>query len=377
MAVFTTTIRSICEAKAGRDESAGGGSVAEVIEAARPKIFDFEYPIFDDAYKPVIETKILRHYYTREIGLETVGLWKMFLETRLNEIMPYYNKLYVSELLDFDPLMDVDYTKTGNKAGSQNGGETSQGTIQATDAMTGTVVDDRDTTKRRSHEEEIVDDIATDNLRTDDLTHTEDLERFDDLIREDKLTRTDDLTHALSGTQSDEAKNDHWDYYSDTPQGAVDRLRDLSYLTNARHITDDGTGSRTETSSTDTNTGTVKNTGTVTNSGTVVNQNTMHDTGTVHDSGTTASTRTIDGSDSETGTDDNTRTYNTLDTRNSTDSSSTTRTLATTDEYLERVTGKSSRYTYAYMLKELRETYLNIDMLIIRDLNDLFMGLWE
>lgn len=81
-------------------------------------MFDFQFPIFDESYRSVIETKILRHYYTREIGLETVGLWKLKLNTKLNEIMPYYNKLYKSELIEFNPLYDVELTRERKVEGS-------------------------------------------------------------------------------------------------------------------------------------------------------------------------------------------------------------------------------------------------------------------
>ena len=33
--------------------------------------------------------------------------------------------------------------------------------------------------------------------------------------------------------------------------------------------------------------------------------------------------------------------------------------------------------SYAKMLKEFRETFLNIDMMVIESLSDLFFGLWE
>jgi hypothetical protein len=60
-------------------------------------IFDFDYPIFDEKYRGVLETKIINKYYFREIGHETLGQFKHYLKTRLNEIMPYYNQLYDSE----------------------------------------------------------------------------------------------------------------------------------------------------------------------------------------------------------------------------------------------------------------------------------------
>ena len=123
MSKYTTEVRFICESSAGLTESAGGSNVDEIIQQAIPKVFDFTFPIFDEAYRNVLCGKILKHYYTREIGLETVGLWKLHLNRKLNEIMPYYNKLYESELLEFNPMYDFEYTKerTGTKKGNFNG----------------------------------------------------------------------------------------------------------------------------------------------------------------------------------------------------------------------------------------------------------------
>ena len=46
------------------------------------------------------------------------------------------------------------------------------------------------------------------------------------------------------------------------------------------------------------------------------------------------------------------------------------------DDYLEHVKGKQSSASYASLLKEYRETFLNIDLQVINDLNTLFMLLW-
>lgn len=46
-----------------------------------------------------------------EIGGETVGLWKLWLEDKLNAIMPYYNKLYETTVKDYDYMVDVDTTE--------------------------------------------------------------------------------------------------------------------------------------------------------------------------------------------------------------------------------------------------------------------------
>ena len=120
MSKYTTEVRYICESKIGLSESVDGASVEDVISSALPLIFNFDFPIFDENYRTVLETKILRHFYTREIGFETVSLWQLKLKTRLNEIMPYYNKLYESELIEFNPMYDVNYTRSGSESLSQS-----------------------------------------------------------------------------------------------------------------------------------------------------------------------------------------------------------------------------------------------------------------
>ncbi len=66
------------------------------------------YPIFDEGYRELLNNKIIEHYYFREIGLETAGLFKRFLNRKMAEIMPYYNQLYKSELLKVEPLTRID-----------------------------------------------------------------------------------------------------------------------------------------------------------------------------------------------------------------------------------------------------------------------------
>lgn len=116
MSKYTTELRFICETESGLSESVGGARVEEIISSARPKVFNFDYPIFDESYREVLETKILKHFYTREIGLETYGLWKLKLNDKLNIIMPYYNQLYESELIEFNPMYDVNYTRSGSES---------------------------------------------------------------------------------------------------------------------------------------------------------------------------------------------------------------------------------------------------------------------
>ena len=75
------------------------------------------YPIFDEEYRRALNAKIVEHYWFREIGLETPQLFKRFLNRRMNEIMPFYNQLYESALLEFDPMANNRMETTGESSG--------------------------------------------------------------------------------------------------------------------------------------------------------------------------------------------------------------------------------------------------------------------
>ena len=188
MSKYTTELRFICETSAGLTDSEGYTSTKEIIEKSRKKIFDFDYPIFDEKYRSVLETKIIKHYYTREIAAETVGLWKLWLDERMNNIMPYYNQLYKSELLEFNPLYDTDITTDSNR--------------------------------KIKHEENSTDK----NVRTDNLNN--------------KNTRTDNLAteNSHEDHDTDSGTNDNLTAYSDTPQNGLTGVTELNYLTNATKV---------------------------------------------------------------------------------------------------------------------------------------------
>ena len=69
-----------------------------------------DYPIFDEAYREILNQRIVDHYALYEIGHETPNMFKFALNRRLREIMKYYNQLYLSEKIVFDPLSTMDYT---------------------------------------------------------------------------------------------------------------------------------------------------------------------------------------------------------------------------------------------------------------------------
>lgn len=71
-----------------------------------------DYPIWDEGYRNVLNKKILDHFHFDEIAHETPDRWGFRVKTKLNEIMPYYNQLYNSTVLDFNPLYNVDLIET-------------------------------------------------------------------------------------------------------------------------------------------------------------------------------------------------------------------------------------------------------------------------
>lgn len=73
------------------------------------------YPIFDETYRATLNQKILDHFYFQEIGLETPDRFDFYLKTRMNEIMPYFNKLYTQQALMVNPLYNFSMTETNNR----------------------------------------------------------------------------------------------------------------------------------------------------------------------------------------------------------------------------------------------------------------------
>lgn len=87
--------------------------------------FDFglkNYPIFDEAYRETLNNNILMHYYENEIGFETAGLFKVYLNQKMFEIMPYYNELYKvqKKMLLNDITNNVNLTETFKRDTSTN-----------------------------------------------------------------------------------------------------------------------------------------------------------------------------------------------------------------------------------------------------------------
>jgi hypothetical protein len=138
MASYTMQLREYIE-QVSQYESL---PIREQIEKGRAKLFDFDYPIFDAAYKNVFETHFIRNFYMREIGFETEGLFKFQLENWLTIHMPYFNKLFESELKEFDIFSNfkIDTTQKKTIDRDQTQDTTTDGTNKST--STGNVTSD-------------------------------------------------------------------------------------------------------------------------------------------------------------------------------------------------------------------------------------------
>ena len=150
---------------------------------------------------------------------------------------------------------------------------------------------------------------------------------------------------------SSAAKNVRWDKYSDTPQGAVTNLDNDTYLTNARKITDDGTGS------------------------------TASSTTTFGKKVDTDNERTISGADSHeeerahAGSGESADQNNILSEDQTTGQTSGRTAGETTDNYIMKRVGRSGMDVIG-ILERARTVITDVDMMIIADLQPLFMGLW-
>lgn len=282
MSKYTTEIRFICETEYGLVDSKAYKDVDTIIAGVRDKIFDFNYPIFDVNYKSVLEHKILKHFYTREIGFETVGRWKLGLNTKLNEIMVYYNKLYNSELLEYNPLYTSDITRT--------------------------------------HDKRVDNDTTSENKQVDGTKEKRTIGRTG--------STTGNNTNTTTGSATGSNSNTNYELYSDTPQGALTGVESERYLTDARKTTDSGT------SNTTTNNSSTGNSSVSTSDNETINGD-------------------IDYTSGRTGKSNQ----------------------DVTEHYLETVVGYSGSNPNK-SIADYRANFLNIDMMIINDLEELFMQIW-
>lgn len=390
MSKYTTEVRYICETAAGYLESQGASKIDEIVNKTADELLG-SYPIFDEAYRHALNVKIIKHYYLREIGQETAALWKFFLQRKMQEIMPYYNQLYLSELLEFNPLYDVDLTTEhkGDGAGQTLSDGTGSATETTSGKLTGTT---HETTEDKSDSTAMGEQREVTGEKTGSTAMGESREISGETSSQTasgenrqvtgENTQTESTGESRSADQSSH-NNVHWDLFQNTPQGGLTGVESQDYLTDARKITDTETNSASAAGNTSETTSGTRTADSTTSSSDFT-------------SGTRESDRTGSTLDQESGTRDIDRTSNSLDqaesernidvngtrnettsgTRTSSNDSKTRSEYTNIDQYIDHVFGKRGGITYSSMLNEFRSTFLNIDMMIIEELEDCFFQLW-
>jgi len=287
------------------------------IEEGRQHLFDFEYPIFDEEYRNVFETHFIRTFYMREIGFETEGLFKFNLETWLLVNMPYYNKLFESELLTYDPLTNVNEKVTHNreKEQGQNDVATKEKTV------------DTDTSNKNVFSQ-TSSDTSHATSETDQTNHS----KTDGSSDSTGSQTTDDFSRHLESDTPDSRLT----ITSNDGQGVIEY---------ASKITEDNSNGKTDSTNHESSTQTTDAT-----------QNTSSETNATQ-------TGEQDSTSTDTGT---------IDTKEN-DNQTLKRDITETEDYVQNRVGKIGTATYPQLVKEYREALLRIEKELFNEMNHLFM----
>lgn len=373
------------------------------------------YPLFDDTwdtyvteYKPALCEKIKRYYWFNQIGAETPDRFRWFLNAELERKMPYYNQLYASQLIKFDPMLNYALKTQGRKIENlcrvANTDNTAIGKALrnfVNSANKDGTFDGNLTGKYGKDSERNIKDDLTKNEKeriikegTEDITDTKDITVNTEGTEDSTATGTKGVTGSgnESGTFSETKNTDgsKVQLYSDTPQ------KDLSknsvrwdYLTNATHITtSEEMGDKIDTSreysnKEDTSTKDILDKDTT-------GKETTDETDTRDRDYTEDITDTKDTAQNETTKDTYTEGQNTTedttqktnektsengkeDTFKVDESSARTDEKHTKDEGNNEFTSGYINISPADLLKAFRDTFINVDEMIIKDLRFLFM----
>ena len=111
--------------------------------------------------KEKLAKMIVEHYWMREIGLETVGLFKHQVKVAMQEIMEEKLPLIYSASIKYDPMVNVDFTETYEEENSQDGNadglnvnsDTPQGQINKSAILAGNYASSTGASEGTSHSE--------------------------------------------------------------------------------------------------------------------------------------------------------------------------------------------------------------------------------
>lgn len=91
--------------------------------------------------KDKLATKIVNHYLICEIGYETPALFRLNVKNAMAEMMEEYLPLIYSAAIEFDPLVNVDYSESyhATDVGNTNGTSNSNGLVVNSDTPQGQI----------------------------------------------------------------------------------------------------------------------------------------------------------------------------------------------------------------------------------------------
>lgn len=110
MARYTVELRDVI--RVAETQAHGSYTEFQYTEATWRAVGLDSYPIFEESHRAKLNSMICDHFYMREIGAETVALFRLFVRRTMNEIMPYYNELYLAATKLTDPLNEIDMSYT-------------------------------------------------------------------------------------------------------------------------------------------------------------------------------------------------------------------------------------------------------------------------
>lgn len=128
MATYTIELRKICDIF-GRDEVESWFKNYNLEDFLTPVQIE-QITKFNVWSKDRLASKIVDHYYMREIGYETPALFKHFANVYMKEIMERELPKIYSNFLEYDPLSNVDFTEEYTR--EIQGNNTNQGTSSST-----------------------------------------------------------------------------------------------------------------------------------------------------------------------------------------------------------------------------------------------------
>ena len=114
----------------------------EIVDYAMPKLFDFNYLLYDEKLKEEFQRQFINHFYMREIGSESRALFKVRLEDYLTLSYPKWQKLYntfeeINPFLNYDVKTEraVDENENTDKKATRDDVEGTKRTVDTKENM--------------------------------------------------------------------------------------------------------------------------------------------------------------------------------------------------------------------------------------------------